>query len=133
MKKRVLVSVLVAVSSIVIGLPSEIAAAESGQVTYITGQVEPPQYDPFSVAGFRVYATCHDPFTHDVYGSGSDITDADGGFLIILSREKCPEDSRIFAGADRGSEQHFGHARNFYTNVINSKLIIRQSPISMIW
>ena len=133
MKKIVLASILMAVSSIIIGLSPEMAAAESGQVTYITGHVEPPQYDPFSVAGFEIDASCHDPFTHQSYGSGSDITDTDGGFLIILPREQCPKDSRIFAGAQRGTELHFGRSSNFLTNVINSRLIIRQSPISLLW
>ena len=133
MKIRILASILVAASSIIISLYPETAAAESGQLTYITGQVEPPQYDPYSVAGFRVNASCHDPFTHQNYGSGSDITDADGGFLIILPRDQCPKDSRVWAGAEDDKQPHYGHASNFYTNVVNSKLIIRQSPISMIW
>lgn len=133
MKIRILASILVAVSSIIIGLYPETAAAESGRLTYITGQVKPPQYDPFSVANFEVSASCRDPFTHESFGSGSDITDADGGFLIVLPREQCPTDSRVWAGAERDGELHFGRASDFLINTVNSKLIIRQSPISLLW
>ena len=133
MKIRILASISVAVCSMAIGLSPQTAMAESKAVTYITGHVEPPPQDPFSVAGFEVKANCRDPFTHESLGSGSDITDADGGFLIILSRDQCPEDSRVWANAERGEELHFGRASDFLINAVNSKLIIRQSPISLIW
>lgn len=133
MKKLILASMLVAASSMVIGLCPEMVAAESRPVTYITGQVDPPQYDPYSIADFEVRASCRDPFTHQSYGSGRDMTDAEGSFLIILPREQCPEDSRVFASAENYKQAHYGRASNFYTKVINSKLIIRQSFISMLW
>lgn len=133
MKIRILASVVGVVGSICIGLSPETVAAKSGQVTYITGHVQAPQQDPFSVAGFEVSASCRDPFTHESFGSGSDITDVDGGFLIILPREHCPEDSRVWAGAERDGELHFGRASDFLTNAVNSKLVIRQSPISLLW
>lgn len=133
MKKRILTGLLIGVSSVIIGLCPEVALAESKPMTYITGYVLTRWDDPFDVTGLKVQVSCLDMFTGEYYGGGEDIVGADGGYLIILPAEKCPAESRLLGGAGDDEDLHYGHGRNFGDRVINSKLILYEGDIGMLW
>lgn len=134
MKKRLLASLCMALCSVIIGLNSSVVTAASMPVTYITGYVFAPEGDPYNVAGLKVSITCLDYDTGKYYGSGYDIADADGSYLIALLAEKCPANSMLLGGAgDDTGRLHYGHGRNFVSFAINSKLTIYTGDIGMMW
>jgi len=134
MKKHIIVSLLfIAVSSIATGFCSQTAFAASKPVAYVIGYVFPPRNNPYDASDLKVEITCLNSFTGHYTGSGTDTTDASGSFLVIIPVEQCPRDSRIIGNVGDKNGLHYGHSDRFANSLINTKLILYEGSVRMLW
>lgn len=133
MKKYIIASLLfVAVSGVVTSFCSQTAVAASKPVAYVIGYVLPPRNNPYNVTNLKVEITCLNSFTGHYTGSGTDTTDTSGSFLVIISEEQCPRDSRIIGSVGDENGVHYGYGDRFANSLINTKLILYEGSIRML-
>jgi hypothetical protein len=131
MKKYILASLVLGISSVVVGLCPAVATADSVPTTHVTGYVYKGN-NRFSVPGLMVGITCRDYTTGNTISYSKDTVDASGSYLVGFPAAQCPDSSHIQARAWDTNQLHWGRGIG-YSRSLNSKLNLGLVDVGMYW